>query len=132
MSRSTNRGGKPAQAAAEPKLSPEAEAARANQGKVTVLTATGPAVTPPPDPRTSYQIGDEADNSPLISFSTLASAASQKGNPNAALPAPKANSDLKSGGKADEEVEDESEDDEAEDEDEDEPEEPKGKPFGKK
>lgn len=97
VSRSTNRGGKPNEPTAEPKLSPEAEAARSKRGAVTVLTATGPGVTPPPDPRTSYQVGDTADNTPLISFTVLASAATKKGNPAAALPAPKANADLKRG-----------------------------------
>jgi hypothetical protein len=116
----------PNAAAPEPKLSPEAEAARAEQGAVKVTTAKGPATAPPPDPRASYQVGEAEDNTPIFSFTTLASAAKQKGNPSA-LVQPAANSDLA----GTESEDDESEDDAPVEEDEDEAP-AKKSPFGKK
>jgi hypothetical protein len=126
-SKSTNAQG-PQPAASEPKLSPEAEAARASQGAIKITTATGPAVAPPPDPRASYQVGEAEDNTPIFSFTTLASAAQQKGKPSAVLP-PSANSDLKSTTPEDSADEDDTSDVE---EPEDETEAPAKKPAAKK
>lgn len=132
-SKSTNAKG-PQLATPEPKLSPEAEAARAAQGAVKITTATGPAVAPPPDPRASYQVGEAEDNTPIFSFTTLASAAQQKGNPSS-LVQPTANSDLEGTEAEDSAEEDDAPEEEEEvEEDEDEVVPPaKGKkPFGKK
>jgi len=115
--KSTNAQG-PQPATPEPKLSPEAEAARSAQGAVKITTAAGPAVAPPPDPRASYQVGEAEDNTPIFSFTTLASAAKQKGNPSALVQGA-ANSDLKATSPEDSADEDDTSDvEEPEDEEE--------------
>jgi len=66
-SRSTSPAG-PNKAAPEPKLSPEAEAARARQGAVQVTVVTGPPVSLPLDARASYQVTEAVDSTDLISL----------------------------------------------------------------
>jgi hypothetical protein len=79
-------------AAAEPKLSPEAEAARVG-GMMARLPAAPPGVlAEKPDPRASYQTSDKDMSSPLINITQLASAAG-------AAPKP-TSSGIDTGGKA--------------------------------
>jgi hypothetical protein len=59
--------GKPAKPGEEPKLHPEAEDAREGGIMARIPPAPEGVLAEKPDPRASYQVGPEGDNSPLIS-----------------------------------------------------------------